>query len=119
VERVLSGAGYRVLVAANGRRALEISRAQAHIDLLFTDMVMPGMSGPDLAERLTATHPEVRVLYASGYTDDAIVRGDGAGASVPYVPKPFAAEVLLSRVREVLDGPRITPPAGRSSDPTR
>jgi PAS domain S-box-containing protein len=119
VERVLSGAGYRVLVAANGQRALEVSRAHAHIDLLFTDMVMPGMSGADLAERLMATHPEVRVLYASGYTDDAIIRGNEVDASVPYVPKPFAAEVLLSRVREVLDRPRITPLGGRSSDPTR
>jgi DNA-binding response OmpR family regulator len=82
-------------------------------------MVMPGMSGADLAERLMATHPEVRVLYASGYTDDAIIRGNEVDASVPYVPKPFAAEVLLSRVREVLDRPRITPLGGRSSDPTR
>jgi CheY-like chemotaxis protein len=105
VDRVLTGAGYRVLAAANGPEALEVATTLEHIDLLLSDMVMPGMGGPELAELLTAMYPDVRVLFASGYTDDAILRGDGAGATVPYVAKPFTADGLLSRVRDVLDRP--------------
>ena len=117
VGRVLTGAGYQVLTAANGNEALQVASALEHIDLLFTDMVMPGMGGPELAKLLVATHPDVHVLYASGYTDDAILRGNGAGASVPYLAKPFTADGLLSRIREALDRPTPGPDRREPEEP--
>jgi PAS domain S-box-containing protein len=104
VERVLSRAGYRVLAAANGPEALAVASTLPHLDLLFTDMVMPGMSGRELAAHLSATHPAARTLYASGYSDDAMLYGVGTDGRFPYLAKPFTADRLLTRVREVLDG---------------
>ena len=105
VDRVLRGAGYRVVTANNGNEALELAGALARIDLLFTDMVMPGIGGAELAATLEATHPEMRVLYASGYTDDTLLRGDVAAASVRYMQKPYSADAVLTRIREILDTP--------------
>jgi CheY-like chemotaxis protein len=113
VERVLTRAGYRVLTAASGEEALGLARTLEHVDLLFTDMVMPGMRGSELAEVLAAERPGLRTIYASGYTDDPVFRSHAAGAPVSYVAKPFTAEVLLARVCEVLDGPG-SPPVRRS-----
>ena len=112
VERVLTHAGYRVLTAANGAEALALARSLDHVDLLFTDMVMPGMRGPELAKELAAERPGLRTIYASGYTDDAMFRSQAAEGPPPYVAKPFTAEVLLARVREVLDGPGSPPVRG-------
>ncbi len=112
VERVLTRAGYRVLTAANGDEALAMARTLERVDLLFTDMVMPGMRGPELAKALLAERPDLRTIYASGYTDDAMFRSHTARLPVPYVAKPFTAEVLLARVREVLDGPGSPPVRG-------
>ncbi len=103
VERVLSRAGYRVLAAANGPEALVMASTLPHLDLLFTDMVMPGMGGRELAAQLSTTHPAARTLYASGYSNDAVVYGVGADGRSPYLAKPFTADALLVRVREVLD----------------
>ncbi|MGZ6266070.1 MAG: ATP-binding protein, partial [Candidatus Limnocylindrales bacterium] len=75
VKRVLSRAGYRVHAAPNAQEALGIAKKLAHVDLLFTDMVMPGMGGPELARLLTAIHPDVRTLYASGYSEEALAQG--------------------------------------------
>ncbi len=105
VERVLGRAGYRVLGAPNGHEALETGRTLSHLDLLFTDMVMPGMGGPELAKLLTAIHPDVRTLYASGYSDEALAQGFGSDGQVPYLAKPFTTDTLLARVREVLESP--------------
>ena len=105
VERVLSQAGYQVHTAANGEEALTLAATLDRLDLLFTDMVMPGMGGPELIEALTGERPELRTICASGYTDDAFFR-DGAGRSLmPYLSKPFTAEALLALVRKVLDSP--------------
>jgi CheY-like chemotaxis protein len=103
VERVLSRAGYRVFAAANGPEALAMASTLPHLDLLFTDMVMPGMTGRELASRLATTQPQARTLFASGYSDDAVQYGVGEDGRSPYLGKPFTANGLLTRVREVLD----------------
>jgi len=77
-----------------------------HVDLLFTEMASPGMQVPALAKVPAAERPGLRTIYASGYTDDAMFRSQAAEGPPPYVAKPFTAEVLLARVREVLDAPR-------------
>jgi CheY-like chemotaxis protein len=104
-RRSLEACGYRVLDAADGPSALELSARHASgIDLLVTDVVMPGMSGRELAERLAPERPEMRVLYTSGYTDDAMVRQGVLNAGVAFLQKPFVPDMLARKVREVLDG---------------
>jgi PAS domain S-box-containing protein len=102
VERVLTGAGYRVVTASHGAEALAVARKLERLDLLFTDVVMPGMSGVQLAAALAKTRPGLPVVYASGYSEEGALRGVGDGG-IPYLPKPFNAEALLTRIREVLD----------------
>jgi CheY-like chemotaxis protein len=82
-----------------------------HIDLLFTDMVMPGMSGPELAERLTAVQSGVVTLFASGYSDEALAPVPAGESRAPYLTKPFTADGLLAHVRELLDA-RASDPGG-------
>jgi len=104
VSDVLTQKGYRVLPAADGQAALAMARGyQGEISLLVTDIVMPGMTGRELAEALTDERPGLRVLYMSGYTDDAVVRHGVLSEGVPYLQKPFGPRALSSRVREVLD----------------
>jgi len=94
--------GYRVLDAKDGTAALEVARAHGDaIQLLITDVVMPGMSGVDLAERLVAARPGLRVLYMSGYTERAIVN-HGVDAQMAFLQKPFTPNGLVQRVQEVL-----------------
>ncbi len=106
VERVLRGAGYRVFVASNGHEALAMAQTLPHLDLLLTDVVMPGMGGADLARQLTASRPDLRVIFASGYSGDSLVRIGVREGRFPYLDKPFTAEALLARVRQVLDEQR-------------
>ena len=102
--RFLEPAGYRVLGAATGEEALSLlERHEAPVHLLLSDVVMPGMSGRQLAEQLAQTRPEVKVLYMSGYTSDTIVRHGVLDAQVSFLGKPFSAATLLQKVREVLD----------------
>jgi len=112
VERVLSHAGYQVHTAANGEEALRLAATLGRLDLLFTDMVMPGMGGPELIEALTAERPHLRTICASGYTDNAVFRDGAGGSQLPYLSKPFTAEALLTLVRQVLDGPALPPILG-------
>ncbi len=111
--RFLRDQGYRVLTASGGQEALVIAGKTARpIHLILTDVVMPGLSGPDLARRLTALHPGAKVLYMSGYTDDTIVRHGVLGAGIRFLEKPFTKGRLLSKVREALDETAASPPGG-------
>jgi PAS domain S-box-containing protein len=102
--RVLEPAGYTVLGASTGDEALRLLESyDAPVHLLLTDVVMPGMSGRHLAERLAQTHPGMKVLYMSGYTSDTIVQHGVMEAQVPFLAKPFTAAALLRKIREVLD----------------
>ena len=103
-RRSLEACGYRVLDAADGRSAIELSARHAgEIAVLVTDVVMPGMSGRELAERLAPARPAMKVLYTSGYTDDAMVRQGVLNAGVAFLQKPFVPDSLARKVREVLD----------------
>jgi hypothetical protein len=104
-EQILVGAGYRVLAAASGLAAMDILLAEREgVQLLLTDVVMPGMNGRVLAERAQALLPGLRVLYASGYDDDLVAAHGVLPPDVAFVQKPFSTEALLTRVRAVLDG---------------
>jgi len=103
-REILSGNGYKVLEAGNGREALLLSEAhRGEIHLLLTDVVMPKMSGRELTERIRPLRPDLRILYMSGYIDDAILRQDVLEDGVPFLQKPFTSEGLARKVREVLD----------------
>jgi CheY-like chemotaxis protein len=108
-EEILERHGYTVLAAASGREAIHL--AERHpwpIQLMLTDVVMPGMTGRQLADRLKPARPAMKVLYMSGYTDDVVVRHGTLTAGVAYLQKPFTPESLAGKVREVLES---TPPA--------
>lgn len=77
------------------------------IDLLLTDVVMPSVSGQELVKQLQHSHPEIKILYTSGYTDDAIVRHGVLEPGVAFIQKPFTPNALLAKVREVLGMPRL------------
>jgi CheY-like chemotaxis protein len=100
---VLERLGYRVIEAAHGGAALLLcERHPGEVHLLISDLVMPEMSGRDLAERLGRIRPEMRVLYMSGYTDNAI-HNDLWDQGANFMQKPFLPSELASKVREILD----------------
>jgi CheY-like chemotaxis protein len=104
VREILEMSGYVVLEARQGAEALEISNRHAGtIHLLVTDVVMPQMSGRELAERLAKTNPGLKVLYMSGYTDNAIVHHGVLDPGTRFIGKPFSAAELTHKVREALD----------------
>jgi two-component system cell cycle sensor histidine kinase/response regulator CckA len=103
--RILSGAGYRVLLAEGGAQALELAaRHDGDIDLLVSDVVMPGMLGKELAERLVVARPGTRVLYMSGYAQPVLASQGTLDPGVALLEKPFTAGDLLTAVRRRLDG---------------
>ena len=110
VREILEIQGYEVIEARQGAEALALAAGhEGPIHLLLTDVVMPEMSGPELAQRLVPLRPEMNVLYISGYTDDAIVRHGVLEAGMALLPKPFTPDALAAKVREILDTPRRSP----------
>jgi len=106
VCNVLGGYGYVVYEADDGEHAEDIIEARrGEIDLIITDVVLPGMSGKDLVERLAAAHPGIPALFMSGYTRDVIDSHGVPTAGVAFLQKPFSPEALLLKVREILDAP--------------
>jgi two-component system cell cycle sensor histidine kinase/response regulator CckA len=107
VVSILRRQGYRVLPAQHGGEALLLcERHPETIDLLLTDVVMPQMSGPELARRLAATRPKMKILCMSGYTDDSIARHGALESDMAYLQKPVTPQTLTAKVREVLDSSR-------------
>jgi CheY-like chemotaxis protein len=105
-SQLLGQLGYQVLATAGGAEALALLRARttARIDLLFTDVVLPGISGRELAEVLQAEREVTRVLFTSGYTEDVIIRHGVLARGIAFLPKPYTREQLAEKVRAVLDG---------------
>ena len=103
VRRTLERGGYAVIVAQDPNEAVRVAEAAGPIDLLLTDVVMPYMNGRELAERVRSRRPGVRVLFTSGYTDDAILRHGVLDEGVPFLQKPITPASLMRSVRETLD----------------
>jgi len=114
VREILEMNGYRVIEARHGQEAIELSQQhKGPIQLMVTDVVMPQMSGRELAQHFARVRPAMRVLFMSGYTDSAIVRHGELEAGTAFLSKPFTPDALAAKVREVLDAPlpgrRLTP----------
>jgi len=105
VRDYLTARGYEVLDAADGVEALEIASAhKGKIQLLITDVVMPKVSGRELATRLAATRSDLKVLYISGYTDDSVFRHGVLEGGMAFLQKPFNLKALATKIREILEG---------------
>jgi PAS domain S-box-containing protein len=103
-HKTLKGYGYIILEASNGEEALRLAQGHGRkINLLLTDVVMPQMSGKELADRIKILWPDIKVLFASGYTDNAIVHHGILESGIHFLQKPYTPEVLARKVREVLD----------------
>ena len=103
---ILTGCGYTVLEACEAEQAVEIAEEHpGSLDLLISDVVMPGLGGRMVADRVSELHPDVRVLFVSGYPDDAVVRHGVFQNGVNFLQKPYSPFALANKVREVLDTP--------------
>jgi CheY-like chemotaxis protein len=107
---MLKSRGYQVLEAATCQDALSLATTHDQIDLLVTDVVMPQLSGPELATRIRTVHPAIRVLLVSGYSADAVARHGVNGAAPSFLQKPFTGRQLGTKVREVLSAGSPTRP---------
>ena len=104
-ETLLRRLGYNVIVAANGEQALQLARGiQAPIHLLLTDVIMPGLNGRELAERLSEIHPEARILFTSGYTENVMIHHGVLSESLSFIGKPYSLQALAQKLRQVLGG---------------
>jgi DNA-binding response OmpR family regulator len=105
VREGLRSLGYRVLEASQGEEALSVaSRHSGPIHVLLTDVVMPEMSGPELARRLSTLRADLKIMFMSGYNEEATTRHGILDGSTPCLLKPFSLQVLASRIRAMLDG---------------
>jgi CheY-like chemotaxis protein len=103
VRETLEAKGYTVLEAEDGETALQVvARHTGSIDMLITDLVMPGMSGRELAKQLCSSHPRTKVLYLSGYTEDAFIHQGGLDPDTSFLQKPFTLQALSRKVRDIL-----------------
>jgi CheY-like chemotaxis protein len=103
-RQILEECGYTVLEANNGVEAMSMcENHDCQVDLLMTDVVMPQMGGRELAERFAEIYPQIRILFTSGYTDDAVVRNGVIEAGTNFIQKPFTLDALARKIREVLD----------------
>ena len=106
MQKILRRQGYTVIEAANGAEALELVKSREEtIHLLVTDVVMPQMGGRVLAEQLKGIRPDIKVLYVSGFTDDAVIQSGLLPPGTAFLQKPFTLSSLLAKVREILTGP--------------
>ncbi|HEY6079359.1 MAG TPA: ATP-binding protein, partial [Polyangiaceae bacterium] len=104
LERALKRASYDVVVACTGDEAVQLAETQGPFELLITDAVMPGISGWEVGKRLGARWPQLRILYISGYTEDALAHGGALDPGLNFLQKPFGPADLLERVRRILAG---------------
>jgi CheY-like chemotaxis protein len=103
-RQILEECGYQVLEASNGSEALRIcEQSDCKIDLLMTDVIMPGMSGRELAEKLAVMSPSIKALFTSGYTNDAVIKHGISETKQNFIQKPFTFEDLSKKVREIID----------------
>jgi DNA-binding NtrC family response regulator len=103
-SRVLKDQGYAVREARNGREALALLERPDHgIELVLTDVVMPDMGGIELADRVSQVHPDVRIVYMSGYAEGDKLQPGLRNSPYPFLQKPFSPESLAVRIREALD----------------
>lgn len=106
-RKILAGEGYRLLEAQTAEEAIHLCECEGvQIDLLLTDVIMPGQSGRQLAARFRELHPGARVLFMSGYTGELVLNSQFNSSEVPFLQKPFSAQALVQGVRSVLDGTR-------------
>jgi hypothetical protein len=112
VVELLGDLGYRVLTATDASSALDIIEGGAHVDLLFTDVVMPGpLSSTELARRIQTRYPDIAVLFTSGYAENVIVHGGRIDRGVSLLLKPYTRESLARKMRQVLDGRTLAMPS--------
>jgi two-component system, cell cycle sensor histidine kinase and response regulator CckA len=105
VAKMLATHGYEITGAADGEEAiLHFEARESPIQLVLSDMVMLGVNGRQTIDRIREIEPATKVLYMSGYTDDAIIRSAGLGPRTGFIQKPFSGDELAARVRELLDG---------------
>lgn len=109
VRETLVMRGYKVLEAENGEGGLRVAETcKEHIDILITDVVMPGIGGRELAKKLLLARPGISVLYLSGYTEDAVVHRGALGPGMAFLQKPFTLQALAKKVRDVLNSKRAS-----------
>src|SRR5262249_36391604 len=103
IIKACTKAGYKLLAATNGEEALSLAKNhKGPIDLLLTDVIMPGMNGRALADQVTKLRPETKVLYCSGYTENAIIHHGVLNLQATFLPKPFTSTALLQAIRGIL-----------------
>jgi DNA-binding NtrC family response regulator len=102
---ILKNAGYKVVTASTPKQALEkMARQTDPIHIMITDVVMPGMSGPALADTLVSEYPEMKLIFMSGYTNAAVVENRFIRPGSAFLQKPFSPDALKAKIRELLDG---------------
>jgi CheY-like chemotaxis protein len=113
----LESHGYTVLVARNGTEAPQTAASYAGvIELMVTDVIMPGLTGPKVVERIAPSRPEMRVLYISGYSDESVVRNGVVSPGTAFLSKPFTPEAFLGKVRDLLKAPALEAAPGQAGD---